>query len=468
MKTLRFTALSLFALAAQGCVELPEPPNMDAGTNTDAGDGMIVAPCEIPAPENAPRFDAVSERPRFVVMGTDFSSAYFGWLNADGFAIDGNWINSGTVAAGLVTTLSGDVGTPTRLPGDGSYFYIDKYGTDVVTRVTIPQGVVLGQVRTHGESCGGFSSNPYDVVVVSPTQAFATRYGYDATGNASPECRGSDLLEFNPTTMTRTGNTVDLSSFGIDVEVRNMMGNLVTTHVQPRPARAFLTGNGFVVVGLERLSGDFKGSADGVLAVVNPATGGFAGHVVTGLKNCGGIFQVPGDRNRVAMLCTGFKKNDAMNASEPDKRDTSGIVVFEIGNDGAVTEIAGWRAAGHPSDPALAGDVLMLDSTHALVLKRGAWQSPTDKDDLYLMDLTTGAHTFVVSADKGYGFYGAMSFDPSTGLVLVPDVDAGIRRYRVNDTLTSVTVLSTITGLGAPGIPVTGTALVDIGTPTCN
>lgn len=469
MKSLRL----LFALLLTvpfGCSDEPnDRPFEDAGMEAAVdADGEVPA-CEIPAPENAPRFDSIAELPRYVVLGTDFSSAYIGWLNADGFAIDGNWVNSGTTAPGLVATLSGDVGSPTQLPGDGSFYIIDRFGTDVLTRVTIPGGVVLGQMRTHGDDCdSAFSSNPYDVVVVSETQAFVTRYGYSASGETSVACRGSDMLEFNPTTMERTGNGIDLSSYGADVTVRNAMGMTAPRHVEPRPSRAFLTGNGFIVVGLERLSGDFNGSADGILAVVNPATGAHSGHTVTGLKNCGGIKPVPGHPNRVAMLCTGYKKNDAMDANEPSRRNSSGIVVFEVSDTGTVTEIAAWRASEHLSDPQLTGDAVMLSSTRALVIKRGDWQSPTVKDDVYLLDLETGVYTFVVSADKGYGFYGAMSFDPATRFVLIPDVDLGVRRYRVNEDLTSVTVHSTVTGLGPVGIPVAGTALVDIGTPTCD
>lgn len=468
MSVYRLILVSTLAFALGGCTDEPGPV-VDGGTDAQM-DGTIEAGCEIPAPADAPRFDSISELPRFVVSGTDFSSSYYGWLNADGFAIDGDWINSGTTAPGLVATLSGDTTWPTQLPRDGTFYVIDRYGTDVVTRVTIPQGVVLGQFRTHGDSCdSAFSSNPSDAVIVSPTQGFVTRYSYDETGAAPPECRGSDLLEFNPTTMTRTGNTIDLSSFAVDVQVRPAGGGaLVTRRVQPRPTRGFLTSTGHVVVTLERLSGDFNGSASGVLVVVDPATGTFEGHEVPGLKNCGRITPVPGSPNRIAMLCTGFKKNDAMDASEPSKRDSSGIVIFEIAADGGITEVAAWRAIEHPTDPALTGDMVMLDTTHALVIKRGNWQSTTVKDDLYLLEFTTGVYTLVVSSEMGYGFYGSMSYDPTTRLVLIPDVDAGVRRYRVNETLTVVTVLETITGLGPAGIPVAGTGLVDIGTPTCD
>src|SRR5690606_15056985 len=133
------------ATLALGCGD-DDTRTADGGV--DGGSDSSLPPgCEIPAPEGAPRFDALSQVPRFVVVGTDFASSYIGWLNEDGFAINGNWINSGTTRPGLVATLSGDVATPTQLPGDGSFYILDRFGTNVITRVTIPQGVVLDQLR---------------------------------------------------------------------------------------------------------------------------------------------------------------------------------------------------------------------------------------------------------------------------------------------------------------------------------
>ena len=142
MKPLRSTALTLLFLA-MGCAdENGTNPGPDGGTDAsvDAPDTGMPA-CELPAPVDPVRFDALAELPRFVVTGTDFSSSYVGFLNADGFAVDGNWVNSGTKPPGLTNTFSGDISTPTRLPGDGSFYIIDRYGTNAITRVTLPQGV---------------------------------------------------------------------------------------------------------------------------------------------------------------------------------------------------------------------------------------------------------------------------------------------------------------------------------------
>ena len=157
--------------------------------------------------------------------------------NENFVAIDESWLNSGTTYPGLVATLSGDVVLPNRQAGDGTFAVIDRFFTDVVTRLFVPSGNLNGQVRTHGDvGDTGFSSNPQDLIFVDPDSAWIPRYESNLNPSAAAEVQGNDLIEVNPSDMSLTGARIDLSSLNTTGNV-TMPDGPVEVEVFARPSR---------------------------------------------------------------------------------------------------------------------------------------------------------------------------------------------------------------------------------------
>ncbi len=368
----------------------------------------------------------LSQVPVFAVRSVSpaFDDSSFAMLDGEGNPIYEAWVTSGVTPVGLSGAIHTDNAMPTVEVGDGSFTIIDRYGADRITRFQFPEGTVLGQMRTQAdEGSSAFESNPNDVAFIDSTHALVSRYGDNLDPAAVPLDRGTDLVEFDPATMTLTGQRVDLSVFDTTVDYEGDQG-LVTLHVPARPARMAKTSNGYLVVGLERLSDGFEAAAEGMVAVVDLATYAATGYALTGLQNCGVVLPVPGAPDRVAVRCLGYYP-------EPDA--AAGLVVLEVGAGGAVTEVASYIAAEHKGEPNVTNNVVMLTTRHFVGVDQGAWGDTADTDVVYLVDLETASATPVLTATQGTDVFGSMAYYPPTGVVLVPSRAEGLHRLRFQD-----------------------------------
>lgn len=350
-----------------------------------------------------------------------FDASSFAMLDGEGEPIYEAWVTSGLTPIGLTGAIHVDNAMPSVEALDGSFTIIDRYGANRVTRFQFPEGTVLGQMRTQAdEGSSSFESNPYDVAFVDATHALVSRYGVNLDPAAVPLDQGTDLVEFDPTTMTLTGARVDLSVFDTTVDFQGDQGT-ETLRVPARPARMVKTSNGFVVVGLERLSEGFEAAAEGMVAVVDLATYEVTGHALSGLANCGLVLPVPGAPDSVAVRCLGYGVDPGASA---------GLVVLDVGAGGAIIEAASYVAADHPDLPNATGNALMLTSRSFVGVDHGIWGDPEDPDVVYLVDLETASLTPVFTAAQGMDVFGSMAYYPPTGRVLVPSQVEGLHRLR--------------------------------------
>ncbi|MEM1022085.1 MAG: hypothetical protein AAGD10_20530 [Myxococcota bacterium] len=187
--------------------------------------------------------------PAFAVVSSDAqASSAVSLLGSELEVLSAPWLASNTTAPGLSATIGGDVAVAATLGFDGAVTVIDRFGVDVLTRIGVPEGQVLGQISLRSRSDqASFSSNPQDVVITAPNQAWVSRFGVNLDPNADPEDQGNDLLGFDPQTMERDGRRIDLSGF--DVEVAGPDGPVMA---RARPA-SMLRTEGAVWVGLARL-----------------------------------------------------------------------------------------------------------------------------------------------------------------------------------------------------------------------
>ncbi len=206
------------------------------------------------------------------VLASDFSSTALSLVTDAGERCRDELMTSGSAAPGLVNALSGDVVLPSTATGfDSELVLIDRFPNAVLTFVSInddAEASVRGQLSV----ATGFASNPHDYLALSPTQAYVTRHATNQASTSGLD-RGGDLLIIDPSALTITGR-VDLgeSVDGID----------------PRPSRMALA-NGWVWVGLARLSRDFDRVGSGRVVAVDPETDAVVATVeLDTMVNCGG------------------------------------------------------------------------------------------------------------------------------------------------------------------------------------
>ena len=122
-------------------------------------------------------------------------------------------------------TISGDVVLPSQPQRGGQVVLIDR-GNTALTFVN-PATCVVD--RQHSVKAGFNFANPHDVVIVSDSKAYVTRYDRNAAP-ANPMAAGDDVLIIDPRDGALRGR-IDLSSYAPTV---------TGATIQARPDRAII------------------------------------------------------------------------------------------------------------------------------------------------------------------------------------------------------------------------------------
>ena len=355
---------------------------------------------------------------RFGVVLSDYQSTAIGLLSDTGHPLTECWIDSGSQAPGLVAALSGDVVLATDQP-DGVLTVIDRFGTDVYSRVSLDAPTVLGQVRLQDPAVtGAFSANPHDAVAVSASSVWVSRFAANVDEDAVALGRGSDLLELDPTTFDRTGRRISFEAFTTSVTVPTDDGP-IQKPAYPRPSRIVRVGS-TLIVGLARMTLQFDGAGPGAVAVVHTATQTAAlFSLPDGVANCGRVGPVPGRADAVVVGCTGFSNPFG---DEVQLRAGAGLFMLQVDGNG-VSVLHAWRPRDEPEAPLAVNEVVAIDERRALAVDSGG----TGNDRAYVIDLATGTATLLFESDGAFAVgAGAVTDD---GVLLVPDAEAGLRRF---------------------------------------
>ncbi|MET0283454.1 MAG: hypothetical protein ABW352_03265 [Polyangiales bacterium] len=403
--------------------DVPQVPD-DAAVQSDAAlPSDAASPVDSGLDAGAP----VRTGPAFAVINSDWTSTAISLLDVEGKVLADNYLNSGSRPAGLVTALSGDVELPKRSGEQGVLVILDRFRTDVVTRVRLSDGAILGQVKTHTppeqNTTSSYSSNPHDYLYIDPETAYVTRSEPNVDTGALPIDLGDDLFRINPTTMQRSGERIDLGV--LDQQVMGTSG-MVTAYA--RPSRMVRLGR-TVVVGIGRSAFDFKAVGDGVVALVNLDTKVVTGFPLPGLKNCTDVEHVPNDSDTVLVSCGGDWNTGS--------KATAGLALVGVSNGTAQVEQI-WRAANDAAATPLTSATTSLGGT--LVGAAANDYSGSGTDVYAVLDLATGSKTMIKSITPGKGVFGTPSFDAARGLLLLPDASmdkdkkptAGLRRFQRN------------------------------------
>jgi len=375
------------------------------------------------------------------VVASDYTVSSISLLDADGLLLQRDFVNSGSAPAGLVTALSGDVVLPTRSGDPGVLTLIDRFRSDVITRIDIARGVVLGQLKMQapntGDDARSYSSNPQDYVQLDQHTAWVSRFEPKLGATRADPDRGLDLLRIDPSELTRSAERIDFSGLnGVAKRTNPDTGEQQEVEVYARPSRIVRLWSHYLAVGVASFSSTFDAAGDGMVALVDLDDRSVQALPLPGLQSCASVVPVPDDDTRVAVACTGFYRALA--------RDSAGLATLVL-REGKLEVERIWRAKEHPDAAATAYGLVALSAREVVAMAAGQaevtdrdgdiTQSATN-DKLYRIDLESGEQTEVFEAEGRY-VIGDGSYNPRAALLLVPDASvdgrarptAGVRRF---------------------------------------
>lgn len=399
---------------------------------------MLGAVCDVEPPCGRGELAPLPRKPTYAVVSSDYLSTAIALLDEEGDPITDAWLDSGTTRPGLSLTLN-DVVLPSMPLEEDALTLIDRLGVDVITRIAMPNGEILGQIPTTPSQRDGratFRANPHDVLPLGRGKALVSRFEPNLDPNAGPLERGSDLLVVE----LEGGANVDaisLSALDGHVDVAG-----AATHAYARPSRMMWVGPR-IVVGLARLSTDWK-AAPGAIAIVDPETKEVVPLDLPGLASCSSVVPIPTREDAVIVVCSGRPFTDL-----EGRREHAGIAVITVDAEGLARIERLIRAAEHPSIPVMTGGVVALDARAFIYVAMGDDRVGLP-DRLVYYDLAREEHQLVLEAESAF-VLGRGSYDPTTNLLLVPDANVGIHRFRVREgglAPLGVTSVSRCSGLG--------------------
>lgn len=317
-------------------------------------------------------------------------------------------VTSGVSSATLTQPLSGNTTLPSQAQTGGKLVVLDGT-TSVLTFVDPATCVTTGQLSV---ATAGFKANPHDIVTLSSTKAYVTRYEMNATPTPDPADldEGDDLLIVDPTLLTVTGR-IPLTPYATPGDDG--------TPTQARPDRAVLA-NGLVYVTLNSIDAHFAATGAGRVAIVDPTTDTVVNVIdLPGLKDCSGLSYVA-DTKKLYVACGGA-------FGDPDQVGESALVEVILSGPTPVLGRALHAAAiGAGTDTlnffyaAVLGDSAFVGTLGQYPSMDGSFAGTPDR--FYAVSFVTGVSTPLASG--GTGELGAPAIDTGTKRVFLPDASA--------------------------------------------
>jgi hypothetical protein len=377
---------------------------------------------------------------QFAVVSSNYMGATtISLLTSDGEVSKPEWVGSKTDNPELRTPLSDDVVLPSTSPSDHHLTTIER-SLGVVTRFALDDGAVVGQLRTDAspgdDDEGAYHSNPQDVYYANEHSAWVSRWAQNRDPDAADSERGTDLIEFDPATMKRGDRRIDLTSLNEEIDERGFDkdGNSTGTHkavAYASPSSLVPVGK-YLAVGITGITDSYS-YGPGKLAIVDLDQAKLVSTLaLDDVVNCAEVRPIADDHSSVLVACVG---------AYGDEGARSGL--FKVAVDGAGNaEIThAYRIAEHAGAANTNSNVASLGGDLVVAVATGVIDPSTMKassfDALYRVDLATGSQD-VLRESSGAFAIGVPAFDPSTGVLLVPDAGGdddpryGVHRFQVD------------------------------------
>lgn len=354
---------------------------------------ILVSACSLACASDPPGPAGPAPAAGMAVIHTDYQSASLSLVDpATGAVTRHDCINSGSAAPKLTTALSADVTVPSQPQPGNELVVIDR--TNATLTWLDPRTCEVARQLNVGE---GFKANPHDLVTVSPTKAYVTRYGSDP-GNPA---LGSDLLIIDPAAPMILGR-IDLRA-----HATRAAGDQV---ILPMPGRGAFVG-GKVYVLLNNQSADYKAAGTGRVVVIDPETDTVATTIDLGdLTNCDGLQVV------ARLPAPGLVASCGGVFSDGDRRLTvSGAAWIDLGaSPPTITKVAG-SAFGRAISPF---DLAAFGPELAFTITLGEFGKTKPADQLWAFDFMGGAPRMIYEGSAGYTL-GGVTVSAATRKVFV-------------------------------------------------
>ena len=387
---------------------------------------QVTGGVDLPARGDCPRGTAV--------VSTDFLSSEIALLAPSGDVESTAFISSASTAAtGLAAPFSGDLGVASAFSRPGELVVVDRLFTNVLTFVDTRTAEVRAQLPVGT----GFESNPQDYLELSEHVAFVPRLGENRTPGNEPFDAGSDVLVVDPSIPSITGSLPMPRRAGYrpnPVAVTRFGDNVLVTLQHARPNYGDMAESELVAIGIESQRISYRVR-------------------LSGLKNCGRAELSP-SRAVLAVACKAVL-DFVGNVKQPE---TSGLILLDALTD-QPQELARFMALD------LVGGTIQSSlefvSERVVLFKTQTAQGGEQDNQLFSLDLDSGATTLLATAARGPGglgfgiALGDMSCRAGCGdPCLVADRSRGkLLRFRVQD---GVPVPDTDVVIDGAGLPPTG------------
>ena len=363
-----------------------------------------------------------------VALNSDFSVTSLSILSMAGGLLHADCVDSATGSTGSSSkTISGNTQLPSQPQRGGAVVIVDA-DNGALTFVDPVQCKITRQIAIPG----GAKTDPLDLVILSDTKAYVTRYTKNLAAS-DPALAGNDIVVMNPVSGARIGQ------IGLDAYASVVSGATILV----RPDRAIIA-NGKVVVSLDEIDAGYAHYGEGKIVVVDPATDQVVASVaLTGLYDCQGMDYVAATKTLLVSCGGAFGSQN-----QPLE---SGIAVVDLGASPprltrSISAVAfddrpvnfSWVLALPPSGGGTRGFAVTNDAIN--------FSAP---DALYAFDYVLGTATKVASGNA----YTLGRSAGVPGLLLVPDASFSTPQIRLFDVTATPRATTGFTSDPVTGLP---------------
>jgi hypothetical protein len=339
------------------------------------------------------------------VLNSDYSTTSLSLVDpATHAVVHDACVDSNTVPPTLSLALSGDVMLPSHPQVGGDVVLIDD-GNNALTWVD-PQTCNI----RHQISIADFKAFAHDVISVSPSKAYVTRYATNPAPTADPMSLGDDVLIINPSSLPQPTivGRIDMAPYAATV---------AGATIQARPDKGILIGDKLYVT-LGSQNSDYSATGIGRVVEIDTTTDLVSGMIdIPSLAGCARMEYMAATQT-LYVVCGGA-------SSAANMEPTSGIARIDLS--GAApsvkdTLLACWIG----TQPLNFSWVAPLSETQTWTATFGAFDLTTNAqtapDTIWSLNAVTESGT--MSIQGGAFNLGRTAFQATPPTLFVPDADA--------------------------------------------
>lgn len=353
----------------------------------------------------APTVPVTIQTSGLAVLNSDYSTTSLSLVDPTTHAVVHDaCVDSNTVPPTLSLALSGDVALPSHAQLGGSVLLIDDVN-NALTWVD-PQACKI----SHQISIATFKAFAHDVISVSATKAYVTRFGTNPAPTADPMSLGDDILIINPSSSPQPTivGRIDMAPYAAPV---------AGATIEARPDKGILIGDK-VYITLASQSADYAATGVGRIVEIDTTIDQVSGMFdIPSLAGCARMEYVAASQ-LLYVVCGG-------SSSALDESQTSGIARIDLSGAAPAmkdTLPATWLG----TQPLNFSWVAPVSDTQVWTATLGAFDftthAQTAPDGIWSIDPVS--ETSMKSIEGGAFNFGRTAFQATPPTLFVPDGDA--------------------------------------------